>query len=223
MNHLEEKFNKFILSRSSNESIDSLPNELFKNKKADYLVFSRSLIFEVKHLESDRSEFINRKCSELALNDPKFPDFYGKVSIDSLIDAHDDSRKFSLHIRDYMGMPIRDLIRSANLQIRDTKIALDKNNSTGVLVLLNDSVPMYTGEFIYQQVSRFLSKKRSDGSFEREHIEVVWFINEFDTSEYISSAYILIGPSLKNENVVAAFEQLKTMWAGFNNAAIANN
>ncbi len=38
MTTLEEKFHNFILSRSSNESVDDLPNSLFQKKKADYLI-----------------------------------------------------------------------------------------------------------------------------------------------------------------------------------------
>ena len=56
MSTLEQNFHNFVLSRSSNESIDELPEELFPKKKADYLIYNRGLIFEVKNLTSDRGQ-----------------------------------------------------------------------------------------------------------------------------------------------------------------------
>ena len=220
MDTLEARFNNFILSRSSNESIDQLPNELFPFKKADYLVYTRSLTLEVKRLESDRGAVLNQKLSELANSDPSFPQFFGTVSIESIIKAHKDSQKFRNWCMDFSGRVIKSNIKNANVQLQHTKDALDIPRSTGVLVILNDSIPLYDDEFIFSIVAKELNKKDENGDFKRKYVEVVWFINELKLSENISSAIVIKGPSLRNENSLTALDMLMTNWSSFNNYAI---
>ncbi len=220
METLETKFNDFILSRNSNESIDDLESNLFPKKKADYLVYSRSLVFEVKHLISDRGETINKKFSELAESDPDFPIFFGTIPAEELIQAHKRSDEFRKWSFDYAGRNIRDVLKSANTQIKDTQTALDIPRSTGVLVLLNDSVKLYDCDFVHNTVSRLLNKKRPDGSYEREHVEIVWFINEIDSSKNYTQSVLSVGPTLRNKSALTAFEMLNTQWSAFNGYVI---
>jgi hypothetical protein len=220
MDTLEARFNNFILSRSSNESIDLLPDELFPFKKADYLVYSRSLTLEVKSLESDRGKVLNQKLSEMANSDPSFPKFFGTVSIESIIKAHKDSQKFRNWCMDFAGRVIKSNIKNANVQLQQTKDALDIPRSTGVLVILNDSIPLYDDDFIFSIVSKELNKKEVNSDYKRKCVEIVWFINELKLSESTASALVIKGPSLKNENSLTALDMLMTSWSSFNNYAI---
>ncbi|PKG75964.1 hypothetical protein CXF86_03355 [Shewanella sp. GutCb] len=216
MNNLESRFHKFIMSINSCEAIDDLPEHTFEGKKADYLLFDRELTFEVKHLSKDRGAELNRRFSELAMSDPKFPEFFGKVPVEDIISAHAEGEKFRLWALDYSGRNLKHLIRNADKQIRDTKSSLALKRSTGVLILLNEGVPFYNNDFVYNYVSKVLAKKNSDDSFERSNVELIWYINEVDRSSHQVYANLFIGPALRNKGILNAFDMLESRWASFN-------
>ena len=216
MTTLEEKFHNFILSRSSNESVDDLPNSLFQKKKADYHIYDRSLILEVKNLTSDRGQILSDKLNELSREDPNFPQFFGTVPIETIIDAHENSEKFRQWCFDFAGRTVRDIIKTANTQINHTKEALEIPRSTGVLVLLNDSIPLYDDEFITAIVSKHLNQKASSVGYKREDIEAVLFINELGSSKKHVSTVIIHTPYLRNNNALTALDMLLTSWSSFN-------
>ncbi len=216
MGALEQKFHEFVLSRSSNEAIDNLPENLFLKKKADYLIYNRGLIFEVKNLVSDRGQILNDKLSELARTDPNCPQFFGTVPIENVIKTHKDSDTFRQWCFDFAGRTVRDVIKTANVQLFDTKESLEIPRSTGVLVLLNDSIPLYDDEFILSIVSKHLNQKSPDGSYKRENVEAVWFINELNSSRKHVSTVVIKGPNLRNHSSLTALEMLITNWSSFN-------
>lgn len=217
MSTLEQKFHNFVLSRSSNESIDELPEELFPKKKADYLIYNRGLIFEVKNLTSDRGQVVTDKLHEFARTEKGFPQFFGTVPIENVIKAHKDSDKFRKWCFDFAGRTVREIIKTANLQLFDTKESLEIPRSTGVLVLLNDSIPLYDNDFILSIVLKYLNQKPIDGSYKRKNVEAVWFINELNSSKKHVSTVIIKGPALRNDSSLTALDMLVTNWSSFNN------
>lgn len=217
--NLDEKFKNFVLSRKSNESIDALPNSHFKGQKADYLLDERTIIAEVKYLTEDRGVTLNDRLNEKANSDPTFPQFFGSVPVEEIINKHKDSDNFRRWVCDYTARTLDQIIRNANHQIRDTKEALGLSNSMGLLVLLNEGVQLYDEDFVYQEVSRILHKQRN-GIFERNFVEAVWFINEYRALEKKVSANFFIGPSVRNDHASVILDMLAVDWAAHNGYAL---
>ncbi len=217
---LERKFHEFASSLHHGECIDSLPNHLFKEEKADYLLYHRGLILEVKYLTEDRGKTISERLNQLANSDPSFPQFFGTVHIKDVIRSHRDSEKFRQWICNYAARTLDAVIQKANRQIQKTKKALDLERSTGVLVLLNEGVQLYDDDFVLQEVSRLLHKKR-DGSFERPHVEVVWYLNEYATATTrLGSSNAFIGPAARNDQADRFMNMLHVAWCATNGYAM---
>lgn len=218
--NLEKKFKTFVLSRCSNESIDELSESYFKGRKADYLLRERSIIAEVKYLTEDRSVALNQRLNKLANSDTSFPQFFGRVPVEEIISKHRDSDNFRRWVCNYAERTLDQLIRNAHHQIRDTRESLDlRNNSIGLLVLLNEGVRLYDESFVCQEVSRILNKTKNN-EYERTSVEAVWFINEYEASDKKVSGSIIIGPSARNDHIGTILNMINIDWAAYNGYAI---
>jgi hypothetical protein len=217
---LERKFHDFASSLHHGECIDSLPNHLFKKEKADYLLYDRGLVLEVKYLTEDRGRTVSEKLNELANSDPSFPQFFGTIHVEEVIRSHRDRENFRHWICNYAAKTLADIVRKANRQIRMTKEALDLERSTGVLVLLNEGVQLYDDDFVFQEVSRLLHKERDD-FFEHQHVEVVWYLNEYATATTRrGSSSAFIGPAARNDQADRFMNMLHVAWCAKNGYAM---
>lgn len=216
---LKARFRRFALSMSDAECIDSIDHTSFTAQKADYFFFRRSIVAEVKVLTEDRGKTINEKLNELANSDPTFPQFFGEVHVEEIIQAHRNSDSFRRWICDYAARRLSELVRSADHQIHDTKRALQLPSSAGVLILLNEGIQLYDDDFVYQEVSRLLNRKRG-GAYERNNIHAVWYINEYRAEERRVSSSAFIGPSAINNHLSDLLNMLHLHWASENGYAI---
>ncbi|EBX9875619.1 hypothetical protein F3E68_19725, partial [Salmonella enterica subsp. enterica] len=83
---IDSRFEKFMLSLPSIESIDSieLSEELRKEKKADYLGMGRKIIFEQKCITQEQSQKIELELEQY-VNDENYPVFYGERDFNLVI------------------------------------------------------------------------------------------------------------------------------------------
>jgi len=56
---------------------------------------------------------------------------------------------------------------------------LNNYDCVGILILLNERVGIYDNEFIFQELDRLLEKKKN-GKLEKNNIQAIWFINEYE-------------------------------------------
>lgn len=218
---LEEKFKAFVLSKKGSECIDDLPSGTMMHRRADYLLYDRGIIAEVKYLIDDRGKLINDRLNELANSDPNFPQFFGTVHVEEVIRRHPEGKKFRNWLCNYAARNLDALLRSANHQINETRISLKLERSVGLLILLNEKVQLYDEDFVYQEASRLLHKKNSKGEYERSHIDAVWFINEIDAKKRNVSSSFFVGPSARNDQINTLLNMLHIRWAAHNNYAIS--
>lgn len=217
---LDRKFEQFISSLWHGEKIDEMPNCTFLHGKADYLLHERGVIVEVKHLTEDRGRTIAEKLKQLADADPDFPQFFGNVHVEEIINNHRDSDNFRRWICNYAARTLDSLIRNADSQIEDTRKALALERSTGVLVLLNDGIQLYDDDFVYQEVSRILHKRSGD-LFERPNVEAVWYVNEYKTEKTKrGSSSAFIGPAARNDHIGRMLNMLHVAWCTHNGYAM---
>lgn len=216
--NLEDKFRKFILESEHGKCLDN-DEDTFKGKRADYLVLDDYFIFEVKTLLEDRALIINEKLNDLADSDPNFPQFFGTVHIEEIIKKHKTPDSFRQWIVNYAARNIDSLIRKSNKQIAETQKSLGLENSVGVLVLLNQGIQLYDNDFIYQEVSRILHKRKNN-RYERQYVEIVWLINETNSKNKDVTSLFIIGPSNRNPEVDSFLKMFQMSWASFNNYVI---
>lgn len=217
---LDQRFDQFVSSMWHGERIDVLPNSLFPNGKADYLLYERGVIAEAKYLTEDRGRTVSEKLNELADSDPNFPQIFGNVHVEDVIKLHRDSDRFRSWICNYAARTLDALIRKSNGQIGDTKLALGRERSTGVLVLLNEGVQLYDDDFVHQEVSRLLAKKVA-GAYERPNVEAVWYINEYQTGvTKRASSSAFIGPAARNDQLFTLLDMLQIAWSTHNGYAV---
>ena len=118
------------------EIVGHSPN--FKN--ADYIFADDMVVAELKCLEEDkgRDGALKEKVHNLYNQyfDAGKTDLiiYGEVEIN----ANDVSEDFGRDVMELYRRPIQGVIKTANKQIRQTKIHLNRNDYCGVLLLVND-------------------------------------------------------------------------------------
>jgi len=127
---------KFINGIKISELVGSSP--VFSN--ADYLFNEYNVVAELKCLEEDKikDHKIRDKASKIYekyLNAGDVPVVvFGTVQIST----EDFSEGFTKEIIELYRKPIRDVIKKANRQIRETKEHLRKEDAHGLLILVND-------------------------------------------------------------------------------------
>ena len=154
----------------------------FEGQKADYFAFDRNWILEVKSLETDRDVKDNERINAYADNYPSFPEFYGTIHIEELIRQYGDLQGFRNEICGYGAGNLKDIYSKADKQIYQTKKSLNNYDCVGILVLLNERVGVYDNEFIFQELDRLLEKKKN-GKLEKNNIQAIWFINEYEEND----------------------------------------
>jgi hypothetical protein len=140
---LESRMVTHIISDPDSESLDSeeLKNLFGSEKKADFLVGSRTGIIELKTFNADPSDRLE-KIMKRRMAKPGAPYVMGEVGLDFVLRGLDDGEQLSKQIVDSSARAARRHLKSANLQIGSTKRVLGLDASKGSLVLLNDSQPL---------------------------------------------------------------------------------
>ena len=216
--NLNDRFKKF--ADSEYESIDDIQDIKFIVRKADYFAFERSWILEVKFLEKDRQSTINDFTNDQVDKDQDFPEFFGTVHIEELIQKHKDPNFIRNKLCDYASRNLRSLLSSADKQISETKKAIGKDDCTGILVLLNERNDFHDQDFIYQEISRLLHRKDEQGNIQRKHIQGVWYIHEYkeNNKRNVFSSF-LMGPTANIESVKSLGNFLHMDWISYNGYA----
>jgi hypothetical protein len=217
---LETRFKAFVQSIAHCECIDDLVPPEWQHRRADYFFYDRGIIGEVKYLTEDRGETVSQKLNDLANSDPSFPQFFGTVHVEEVMRNHPDGVKFRNWLCNYAARNLEALLRSAHHQIQDTRTYFKLNRSIGVLIILNEGIELYDDDFVYQEVSRILHKKDKEGNLERDQIDAVWFINEYNSANLRVSSSVFIGPAAKNDQTGVILKMLQIRWASYNGYAI---
>ncbi|RKG53227.1 hypothetical protein D7V64_07190 [Acinetobacter cumulans] len=216
--NLNEKFKKF--ADQEYESIDDIIDLKFFGKKADYFIFDRSWILEVKFLETERQNSINNYINQLADHDPDFPNFYGKVHVEDLINKHKNPSVIRNQLCDYASRNLKEILRKADKQILATKNVVGNNNCIGILVILNERNDFYDQDFILQEISLLLHRKDEVEGYHRKNVQAIWYIHEYtvEQKKYAFSSFF-IGPTANYDSIQSLTTILNLDWISFNGYA----
>ncbi|WP_407304098.1 hypothetical protein [Acinetobacter sp.] len=111
---------------------------------------------------------------------------------------------------------MRSILSSADKQIAETKKTIGKDDCTGILVLLND---FHDQDFIYQEIGRLLHKKIENDKFEKENIQGVWYIHEYQENNRKAFSNFLIDPTANFDSVKSLGNFLHMDWISYNGYA----
>ena len=219
---LERRFLQFLSGISGAESLDQLlAGEKYRGeRRADFLLFDRRVILEVKSLEVDTSSKVEGVLS--AHRDRKdFPLFYGEMELSKVLEHLPDGKEINDQIFLRTTRSVEDAVRSAEQQIENTTRLLSLQDSVGVLVLLNQNIDIFTPEVVSYRLAKHFRGKGKDGSA-HSPIAFSWLIFESHFLEHGPSTKSLPLVILQGANAkqYAWFDELlanlQTAWAKFN-------
>jgi hypothetical protein len=198
---VEDRFMAFAKTLPGAEYIDEmeLTHEQREARKADFLFDNRRIICELKSLKTDTGGKVE-KILEPHRQRPEWPIFFGTVGVHQILKHLPDGQQINRQIFDAVTSAIKDLVRSANGQIRRTKETFVLPSAGGMLVILNEFVDILSPDVIARRVDELFKKRTPDGKPQFPEINAVLIINE---SHYMQVTPDLQGiPALIMTNVV---------------------
>lgn len=220
---LEDRFKLFMKSVSFAESIDDLlAGKQYKGKqRADYLLFNRKVIVELKNLAEDTSSKVGEEIDKHRDRED-FPLMYGQSDLQKILKHLPDGEHINRRIHRNLTRSIEKGIRSADKQFVDTKDILTLSDSIGLLMVLNQNIEVFSLEVVLSRLSQHLCSS-SPSSPRVENVDFVWFISESHVGVVpnIPNAFpsiLLTSPNSKQHTCFTPlFERLQLEWARFNN------
>lgn len=192
---LERKFLGFLSQLPGSESLDVLLHgpAYTGERRADFLLFDRKIVVEVKSLETDTSY---KAKSELDRHRDRldFPVFYGGVEIDKLLSQLPDGQDIRDRIFERVTRPVEEAVRSAEKQITNTMRLFDLQDSAGIVVFLNEDIDIFSPPLVVDCLSQKLLRLDRFGAL-RTSVACAWLIFE--------SHSVTDGPSAKNFPMIA--------------------
>ena len=218
---LEHRFLEFLSKLPGAESLDTLlaGTQFDGERRADYLLFGRRLIVEVKALQVDVAEKAEAELDKHRERED-FPLFYGEVELHKVLRHLPDGDQISDRIYQRITRSAEDGVRSAEKQIHNTARLLQLDDSAGIVVLLNEKLGILSPDVLVPRVSSLLTRTGPDGRL-RSPIASAWLIFESHSvpggpSRKNLPMICLDGPRADDMPWLAAFmDHLQVAWARF--------
>jgi hypothetical protein len=212
-------------SLPSVEVIDDieLSKDKRKYKKADYFGLGRKIIFEQKSLETDQTEKVQSKIDSYQ-NEDFFPLYYCERDINKIIKHFPDEEKTNLEVLTLITKQIEGVLSKANSQISSTENMFNLHDSTGILILLNDTVKILSPNIIAKRIVDRIREKNKTDNYRFNRIQYVIFISETHTYKGIPILLRIEGPTAP-ENAVNINEYLDYFvfsWGQYNCGEVAH-
>lgn len=219
---LEHRFTAFMAGFPGAEPVDSLlaGPDFDGRRRADYLLFDRRVIVELKSLYADPADKVQSELDELGERDD-FPAFWGSVDVARLLGHLPDGEAILQRLHRRVLRSVEDAARSADAQIRGTAEALQIKGAVGMLVLLNQRIDILAPDIVVQKLSSMMC--RTDREAEQgSAIDFAWLLFESHSVEEASlpqnfPLILLEGPRADELAWFAdCFATLQQGWAAFN-------
>lgn len=223
---LESRFLRFMASLPGTESLDALLRDPMYDgqRRADYLLFERRVILELKSLETDTTPKVDAEIDQHRRRDD-FPLFFGEVELQKVLKHLPDGKKINERIYHKTTRSIEDAVRSAEDQIDNTAKLLGLPEAAGILVVLNQDLTIFTPEVLAHKVATLMRRKSKDGA-PRSPLAYSWLILE---SHFVANcpsgqAFPVIsveGPRFKQMPWLSGLiGYLQVAWAQFNGSPL---
>lgn len=175
--NLEERFKLFAKNMKGAECVDDLTLTVEQRdaNKADYLFDNRNVIGELKALQTDASDKVE-KVLEPYRESPEWPLFYGKQEIQKIIGHLPNREEINRKLVEAVTDSVETVIKKANRQIRDTKKTFNLPGAGGLLIILNDLVEIISPDLIAYRVRKALNKRTPEGELRFPNVSAVLVI-----------------------------------------------
>ncbi len=177
---LEKRFLRFAAALPDAEALDDVtsPDDRGEGVRiADFLVYGRRAILEVKHLQKDPAEKINAEINEHRSRE-EFPVFYGQWELEAVLKHLPDGESIKRRIYERITRSTEAAFRSANRQIASTREVYGLPESPGILVLLNEDIAVLSPEVLAACIQMRFQRKDPDGRYHYRDITHAWMISE---------------------------------------------
>ena len=177
MGTLADRFIDFCRSVPGAEEVDTLPltnkQAQLPLKRADFLFEKRTIICEVKALETDSS--------------PKFIDLWkregfdlspGEYNVREVFAARPNGDRLFAELTTLVARSVADDLAKANKQIRDTKNLFGLVDADGVVVILNGLVEILGPQLVISRIGQRLQKSTEDGAPYHDNIAAILYFSE---------------------------------------------
>lgn len=214
----------FLESRTGAENIDrlTLTPDQRASEKADFFLEHRTVVCEVKALQTDTKEKIDR-IMEPVLQREDAPVFYGEWELEKVLGNLADGEQIKRRIFEATTSAVWNLFRKANDQIRATKNLFGLPTAGGVLVLVNDLVPVLSPQVLAARINELFGRKEPDGSISYPEIEAVWILAETHTVDIGQGQPSAVAITIFREDGSAALrclDALQKPWAAAHGAPL---
>lgn len=167
MINYSDRFIEFLGHLPGAESLDDpavLPQRAI-TKRADYLLFQRSMIVEIKQLEAD-PEFKVEAIIDRYRSHPSYPLFFEERTLQAVLEhmPEEIQKEIRQGVYDSITRAICDGFEQANRQIRETRVNLELANASGVVFILNDRIPILSPNVLGQRIHQQMMKRTSTGA-----------------------------------------------------------
>lgn len=218
---LESRFKLFMKSVAFSESIDEIlrRSTTEDRKRADYLLFERTAIAELKSLSEDPSAKVDAELDKHKYR-TDYPLACGQISLQSILQTLPDGEEINRDIFFKITRQIKSMIRDANQQIASTKEIFQIPDSVGFLILLNEKLEIFSPDIILYRASQYIGHSKSPNY--QNNINFVWLISESHTAKVLQfrdvrPSILLTGSGAeKHKWFPLLFEKLQLAWANFN-------
>ena len=226
METLEARLTKFLSNYNDAESIDSImasrPEE--KRRRADFLLWNRRAIVEVKSLQIDPLSKIESEVRKHK-NKSDFPLCYGENRLPDVLKRLPDGNEVNRKIFGAITRSVEDHMRSAEEQIEQTKEIFNIQDPIRLLLLINESVDTIRPEDAGRRVAQLMLRKRT-GQYNYPTIDVAWLVFESHVHQVSPGLNGFVSMLIANTNsrlpewFDPAFGALQTSWAHRNYGAL---
>lgn len=218
---LSQRFHRFLQGLDHSENLDE--DSSIQGKKADFLLFARRLIVEIKTLESDPFPKVD-KIVEALRQRPEFPVFFGSREVGKVLEHFPNAEDIRQEIVDRATKQIVGALETADDQIGATREYFRLRKAEGVVYVLNDRISLLDPNHVASAVARVL-RKRKNRRFRYRNIAYVVAISEMHSLEgglYEENMPIIEmeGPSARRFSKAGKFvSQLSRDWSAFTGAS----
>jgi hypothetical protein len=217
---LATRFSEFCRSIAGSEELDEIltPEQRALGLKcADFLFAHRSIICEIKALETDTAgKFIAfLRSQELKLTP-------GEYDVWELLAPRPNGRQLFDRATSLITTAVSDGLAEANRQIRDTRTTLGLPAADGVVVVLNGLIEAVGPQLVVKRVHERFAKSREDGRPYHSEIALVLYFSEKHLRETGSGESAAVTIEMVNPRVQATGDlrsfamALARGWAAYN-------
>jgi len=169
--NFECHFHRFVSGLPYSEVYDNGSGD---GKTADYLLFERRLVTELKCLENDPSHKIQALADKLMAERGLL--LYGRTSFAHLVESQADSDDLNARARNIASVCLKKHVRKANKQIRETKDRERLADALGLLIVANVANRPLTDEVFLWELDRLLGGRKQDGTRVFSSIDAALYI-----------------------------------------------